>query len=128
MHRRIIPDIVEGIKICHVASTSTVFEAATMMELHNIGALAVTDDSGKIVGIVTERDFTRRVIGRKLDPQSTQVSNIMSTKPDTLLPDDSAMKAMELMRENNYRHLPVIDEDGRFVAMVSIRDLYEAYA
>lgn len=128
MHRRIIPDIVDGTRVCHVPGSSTAYEAARAMELNNVGALAVTDRSARIVGIVTERDIVRRVVGRKRDPQTTSVVDVMSANPDTLSPDDSAMKAMEMMQDNNYRHLPVVDEDGRFVAMVSIRDLYEAYA
>ncbi len=128
MHRRIIPDIVAGIKICHVPGRSTAYEVARLMEEHNVGALAVTEGEGRIIGIVTERDLARRVIGGKLDPERTPVSEIMSADPDTLSPDDSAMKAMEMMQDKHYRHMPVVDDSGRFVAMVSIRDLYEVYA
>ena len=132
MHLKIIPHIVEeplpegAGKLCQLPGESTAFEAARQMFECNVAAIAITDEAGELHGIVTERDLTRRVLGQGLDPRKTPLTEIMTRKPDTLSPDDTALSALELMRERAYRHLPVIDDDGRVVAMVSIRNLYAA--
>lgn len=126
MKHWIIPDIVTDQQICQMPKMGTVYEAARQMTECNVAALAVTDENGKLEGIVTERDLTRRVIGKTLDPRKVILEEIMTRKPDTLSPKDTAFSALELMREHRYRHLPVVDEDGQIVGMVSIRDLYRA--
>ncbi len=125
MRLRIIPDIVEDQKIRGLSEQSTIREAAKQMADNDIAAIVVTDDGGKLLGIVTERDMTRRIIARGWDPDKVTVGEIMTRNPDTLAPGDSAQDALELMRTRKYRHLPVVD-DGHVVGMVSIRDLYAA--
>ena len=125
MHRKIIPDVVPRRDIRAVTEKDTVLDCAkTMKDLH-VAAMIVVDGAGKLIGIVTERDMVQRVLAKGLDPKSTTMADIMTRNPDTLKPDDSASDALELMRSRNFRHLPVA-EDGRCVAMVSIRDLYAA--
>ncbi len=125
MHRKIIPDVVPRRDIRAVTEKDTVLDCAkTMKELH-VAAMIVVDGAGKLIGIVTERDMVQRVLAKGLDPKATTMADIMTRNPDTLKPDDSAADALELMRSRNFRHLPVA-EDGRCVAMVSIRDLYAA--
>ncbi len=125
MHRKIIPDVVPRRDIRAVTEKDTVLDCAkTMKDLH-VAAMIVVDDAGKLIGIVTERDMVQRVLAKGLDPKTTTMADIMTRNPDTLKPDDSAADALELMRSRNFRHLPVA-EDGRCVAMVSIRDLYAA--
>ncbi|MGH6661839.1 MAG: CBS domain-containing protein [Rhodospirillales bacterium] len=125
MQRKIMPDIVKRQTISSLKSENTAHEAATMMLKANIGAVVVLDKQGRLTGIVTERDMTRRVVAKGLDPNKTQLADIMTKNPDTLSPDDSAFDALELMQARNYRHLPVV-EDGKCVGMVSVRDLYAA--
>ena len=125
MRLRIIPDIVNDQKLCVLSKPDTAREAAKQMAEKDIAAIVVTDDGGKLLGIVTERDLTRRVIAGNRDADKTTVGEIMTGNPDTLAPRDSALDALELMRTRKYRHLPVVD-DGRVVGMVSIRDLYAA--
>ena len=125
MQRKIMPDIVKRQKISSLKSDNTVLEAATMMVKANIGAVVVLDGKDRLIGIVTERDMTRRLVAKGLDAKKTQLSEIMTKNPDTLAPDDSAFDALELMQARNYRHLPVV-EDGKCVGMVSVRDLYAA--
>lgn len=124
MRRSIIPDIVNNQEVFSLTEATTVHEAACRMVERNVAALVVVDDGGKLAGIVTERDMTRRVLAKGLDAKATPVRDIMTKDPDTLAPDDSALEALELMRTRRYRHLPVA-EDGTVVGMVSIRDLYE---
>lgn len=123
MQRKIVPNIVERINVASVVVDDTVFDAAKIMAEKHIAALVVVDAQGNLIGIVTERDMTQRVIAAGLDGKSTPVADIMTKNPDTLSPDDSAGDALELMQTRNYRHLPVT-EDGKCIAIVSIRDLY----
>lgn len=125
MRLRIIPDIVNDQKLCVLSKQNTAREAAKQMTENNIAAIVVTDDGGTLLGIVTERDLTRRIIAGNLDADKVTVGEIMTGNPDTLAPRDSALDALELMGTRKYRHLPVVD-DGRVVGMVSIRDLYAA--
>ncbi len=125
MQLTIIPDIVSEQTIHGLPKSSTALEAAKEMTKSNIGAIVVVDDDGKLAGIVTERDMTRRVLAAELDPKTATLGEIMTGNPDTLSPQDSALDALELMRVREYRHLPVVDGD-RTVGMVSVRDLYSA--
>jgi len=93
-----------------------------MAEKH-IAALVVVDADGNLIGILTERDLTQRVLAEGLDPNEITVGEVMTDNPDTLSADDSARDALELMQSRKYRHLPVT-EDGKCIAVVSIRDLY----
>lgn len=125
MDRKIIPDIVSRQVISSLKSDNTVFEAASLMVKANVAAIIVVDDKDRLTGIITERDVTRRVVAKGLDPKEVPIAKVMSAKPDTLAPDDSAVDALELMQARHFRHLPVV-EDGKCVAMVSIRDLFMA--
>lgn len=123
MQRKIIPDIVERLNIARVTTDDTIHASAKVMADKHIAALIVVDDDDNIIGIMTERDLTQKVLAAGLDGKTTKVGDIMTTNPDTLAPDDSAMDALELMQTRGYRHLPVA-EDGKCVSIVSIRDLY----
>lgn len=132
MDRKIIPDLVESERpardgrVCDMPQEGTACEAARKMVECNVAAIAVTDEGGKLIGIVTERDLTRRVMARGLDPVKTILAEIMTENPDTLRPDDTSSDALDLMNANHCRHMPVVDDRGRVVAMVSIRHLYKA--
>ena len=125
MQRKIFPDVVKRQAISSLKPQNTAFEAASMMVKANVGAVVILDAKGDLTGIVTERDLTRRVVAKGLDPKETSLADIMTKNPDTLSPDDSANDALELMQARNYRHLPVV-ENGKCVGMVSVRDLYAA--
>ena len=125
MQRKIMPDIIKQQVVSSLNQDSTVFEAATLMTSANIAAVIVIDGNSKLTGIITERDLTRRVVAKGLDPKDTPIAAVMTANPDTLSPDDSAGDALELMQSRHFRHLPVVDGD-KCVGMVSIRDLYKA--
>ncbi|MDP6927641.1 MAG: CBS domain-containing protein [Rhodospirillales bacterium] len=124
MTGKIIPDIVENQTLHTLSKSSTTLEAANLMATNRISAILVTE-SDKLVGIVTERDLTAKVLAGKLNPESAALADIMTANPDVLDPSDSPISALELMRLRGYRHLPVV-EDGCPVGIVSIRDLYAA--
>ncbi|MSO71942.1 MAG: CBS domain-containing protein [Alphaproteobacteria bacterium] len=125
MHRRIVPDIVSNQSLSTVQATMTVRDAAREMAAKRIGALMITDQ-GRLSGIFTERDVMTKVVAAGRDPDTTTLAEVMTRDPDTVRPDSLALKALEMMRESGYRHLPVVEADGRIVAIVSIRDLYFA--
>ncbi|MBE0529702.1 MAG: CBS domain-containing protein [Rhodospirillales bacterium] len=124
MMRRIIPDVVKDQSIHTLPPDSTALEAAKMMANRDVGAILVVGKDGRLAGILTERDITRRIVANGLDPKKATVAEIMTHNPDTLSPDNTEAEALEIMRVRRYRHLPVT-VDGKAVAMVSVRDLYE---
>ena len=123
MHRKIIPDIVQRQNIASVKVDDTIYKCAQIMADAHIAALIVVDDDGILIGIITERDLTQQVLAAGLDGKTTKVGDVMTANPDVLVPEDSAMDALELMQTRGYRHLPVV-ENGKCVSMVSSRDLY----
>jgi CBS domain-containing protein/uncharacterized protein (DUF2267 family) len=98
-----------------------VLEAARAIENNNIGAVVV-QDRGAVVGIVTDRDLTVRVVGQGLDPKTTPLADVMTTPVLTLSPRDSQSDAVQLMQERNVRRIPLV-EGKRFVGMVTLDDL-----
>lgn len=119
---RIIPDIIERGAVEAVSSSSSVHQAARCMAERDLGALPVNDENGNLVGVLTDGDITRRVTAAGLDPTETPVERVMTARPDTLMPDDSASDALELMRARSLIYIPVVD-DGHMVGMVSVLDL-----
>jgi CBS domain-containing protein len=125
MHRRIIPGVIDGEQtLCTLPPDATVKAAADLMAQRRIGAIMVIAD-GRLRGIVTERDIVYRVVAKDLPAQTTQLGAVMTTEPETLAPDDTAMTALQRMQTGRYRHLPVLRGD-EVCGMVSIRDIYEA--
>lgn len=125
MRPKIVPDVVSPSHVLSLAPAASVREAARMMAEYNVAALLVTDNE-HLLGIITERDISARVVAAGLPPDTTPVHQVMTPEPRWLAPDDSISEALELMRRHSFRHLPVLDDHGRPVAMVSVRDLYAA--
>jgi CBS domain-containing protein len=100
-----------------------VVEAAVAMEASDLGSLGVVEGMA-LVGVVTERDI-RRVVAEGLSPD-TPVSSVMSGDPDTFDPDLDVWDAAAWITESGYRHLPVMDDEGTLLGVVSIRDLLKA--
>lgn len=124
MQITIVPDIIKDRELVAMNPAATARAAARMMMEANTAAVVVLDGDN-LVGIVTERDLTRRILAAAVDPETTTLDAIMTRDPDVLAPSDSALDALELMRAKHYRHVPVV-EAGKVVGMVSIRDLYDA--
>jgi CBS domain-containing protein len=107
--------------IISVTPATTVLEAVTLMSDTDISALMVLD--GEVVaGIITERDFVRRVARLERSSYATTVGDVMTRNLITVGPLDHSRFCMQLMIEKNLRHLPVL-EDGKLVGLLSIRDL-----
>jgi CBS domain-containing protein/uncharacterized protein (DUF2267 family) len=101
--------------------SASALEAARALENNNIGAVVV-QQSGTVMGIVTDRDLTGRVVGQGRDPKTTTVGEIMSSPAVTLSPSDSQTDAIQLMRARRIRRVPLA-EGGRAVGIVTLDDL-----
>ena len=98
----------------------SVVAAARLMKQHNIGALLVLDGT-RLIGIFTERDALFRVLAAGLDPDATKLGDVMTRQPQTIHPDEPFLRALRVMHEGKFRHLPVVEYD-RPLGMVSVRD------
>ena len=104
-----------------VTPETTVFDAIRLMADKNIGALLVLAD-GQLLGIFTERDYTRKIALQGKSSRDTRVREVASEKVRTVTPNDSLEDCMRLMTENRVRHLPVVVA-GKVTGIVSIGDL-----
>jgi len=114
----------KGHKVWSVAPTTTVYEALELMADKGIGALVVLDGSG-IAGLVSERDYARKVILEGRSSRDTPVADIMTRAVLYTTPEQSVTDCMSVMTERKFRHLPVLD-GGTLVGMISIGDLVKA--
>ncbi|MDQ3680066.1 MAG: CBS domain-containing protein [Actinomycetota bacterium] len=103
------------------ANHSTVLEAARLMRDGNVGSVIVTDDEA-VCGILTDRDIVVRAVAEGRDPQQLEVAEICSPELTTVAPGDSVGDALQVMREQALRRVPVV-EDAKAVGMVSLGDL-----
>jgi len=101
-----------------ITPTATVFEALELLAEHNIGATVVVEE-GNLVGIVSERDYARKVILAGMSSRETLVRDIMTPNPSTISIDQTVDDCMKIMTEGGFRHLPVLD-DGELAGIVSI--------
>lgn len=105
-----------------VAPSDTVFHALTVMAQHEVGALLVLDGE-QLVGIFSERDYARKIILQGKTSKETLVREIMSDRVAYVTPNSTLDECMALMTEKRFRHLPVLDDAGGVVGMISIGDL-----
>ena len=111
----------KGSQIWSLPPTASVYDAIATMAEKQVGALPIVD--GKtLIGIVSERDYARKVILQGRSSKDTPVTDIMSSPVVTVTPSHTVEQCMHLVTEKRIRHLPVV-EDGRLVGMVSIGDL-----
>jgi len=104
-----------------IAPGDSVYDALRLMADRNIGALLVVEE-GKIVGILTERDYARKVVLMDRSSKQTTIREVMTSSVMYVRPDQTNEECMALMTDNRLRHLPVID-NGRLLGVVSIGDL-----
>ena len=111
--------------LCTVAPDATVFDALHILAKNEIGALAVIDDQGKLMGIVSERDYTRKVALQGKNSRDAKVADIMTREVLVVNPKTRARECMAMMSSQKIRHLPVVDGDT-LLGVLSIRDLLDA--
>src|SRR4029077_19648287 len=108
-------------EIFSVSPETTVHDAVAMMDEKNVGALLVMKDD-KLVGMLSERDYTRKVMLRGKKSSDTKVSEIMSTNLTVAHPNEGVDECLRAMTDKRFRHLPVLD-GGKVIGVVSIGDL-----
>ena len=111
----------KGITVWSIAPEATVFDAIKLMAHKNVGALLVMDGE-KLVGVITERDYTRKVAIKGKSSKETAVREIISANVLSVTPHHSVEDCMKLMTENRIRHLPVL-EGEKVLGIISIGDL-----
>ncbi len=111
----------QGSAVWSISPDATVFEAIQLMADKNVGALPVVDNS-RLIGIISERDYTRKVILKGLSSKDTPVRDIMTREVLTASPSDTIADCVRLITEKQVRHLPVL-EGTKIIGIVSIRDV-----
>jgi CBS domain-containing protein len=107
----------------HVHPDLTVYEALQLLAQHEVGALMVME-GGKLVGVLSERDYTRKVALQGRNSKEARVRDIMTTRVIRVGPRTGTKECMALMSEHRIRHLPVVDGDT-VLGMISIRDILD---
>ena len=113
----------QGGTLWHVRPGDTVYGALELLAQYEVGALVVMD-AGCLVGVLSERDYTRKVALQGRSSRDTLVSDIMTRNVFTVAPKTTTTEAMALMSEKKVRHLPVV-EGGTVLGMISIRDIMD---
>ena len=114
----------KGNDIWHIAPDDSVLDAVKMMAEKGVGALLVMNDAN-LVGIVSERDYARKVILKGRSSKKTPVKDIMTAEIISARPEQPVEECMVLMTENRIRHLPIL-QDEKVVGVLSIGDLVKA--
>jgi CBS domain-containing protein len=114
----------KGADVFSVEPQESVLRAIEVMANRHVGALLVMSQ-GSLIGIISERDYARKVILKNRSSHDTPVSDIMTSPAVSVTPDDTVHRCMQLMTEGRFRHLPVV-KGGRVVGMLSIGDLVKA--
>ena len=114
----------KGSNVYSVAEDITVYEALKIMGEKNVGALLVMQDD-HLKGIISERDYARKIVLKGKSSNETTVREIMTEKVITVLPEDDIEKCMELMSGRKIRHLPVMKDD-KVLGVISITDVVTA--
>ena len=107
----------------HVRPDDSVYAALQLLAQHEVGALVVMD-GGRLVGIVSERDYTRKIALQGRNSKETRVADIMTAQVLTVTPQTGTRACMALMSEKKIRHLPVVD-GTTVLGMISIRDIMD---
>ena len=104
-------------------ANESVWEAAERMHQRAVGTLVVVDHDQRPVGIVTDRDLVERVLALRKDPNVTAVVDIMTPDPKTMTEQGAIESALSLMSSGGFRRLPVVDEDGKLIGLMSLDDV-----
>lgn len=121
MVRHIVPDIVNNQDLLTVPETASVCEATRAMAGRRVRSVLVLDGDGALAGIFTGTDLIRAV-SAGMDLDATPVSAAMTRDPETISAKGSALAALKAMHDGRFRHLPVVDDAGALVGILSRRD------
>ena len=117
----------KGGTVYSTSSDSMVAEAVHKMNQHKLGALVVMDH-GRVIGIFTDRDVLRRIVGEDRNPQTTYVAEVMTHEVICCGPEADIEEIGALMQQRRIRHVPVCDDNGKLFGLISIGDVNAFYA
>ncbi len=112
-------------EVAAVGLDSTVADAINKMLDHHVGAVAIVDSDYRVAGMFTERDVLRKMSLTGLDPNTTLVRQLMTTPVEMATRGTGPGEALSTMLERHFRHLPVADDNGKLLGILSIRNLLE---
>ena len=117
-----VSELVKGQELAQLPIDNTIREAARYMVEHGVGSVLVME-AGELRGIFTERDALRIFVATRRNPDYTRLADVMTGSPETLSPEATPQDAVRRMAAGKFRHMPVVDKDGRVMGVVSQRDL-----
>ena len=112
----------KGRHMVTISSQATVLTAATVMSDNKVGSLLVLDE-GRLIGMLTERDVLQRIVAEQRDPKTTAVAEVMTRDVVCCRPHTDMDEARSVMKHRRIRHLPVLEEGGGVIGLISIGDL-----
>jgi CBS domain-containing protein len=116
------PEFLNKSAVFCLKKSDFVASAIDVMAERNIGSVIIVDANNKVDGIVTERDLLRRVLAKNLDPRSTELSLVMTSDIRAARPEDNVVDWLRIMSNERFRHLPVIDDNGKLINVMSQGD------
>lgn len=119
--------IISGKPVKTISPSSSIQELVNSLKTHQVGALVVSDDGKKISGIVSERDVVRALSGNLDKLEAFQVKDLMTSQVHTCNAETTVEELMKIMTERRIRHIPVVDDRGELVSIVSIGDVVKYY-
>ena len=118
-----VSTIILGKRVETISSSASIHDLVNSLNSHHIGALVVSSDGNKIEGIVSERDVVRAMPGKLDQLIGMHVRDIMTVQVHTCTPEATFAELMKMMTELRIRHVPVVDENGSLLSIVSIGDV-----
>ena len=115
-----------GRRLSTVPVMASVADAVQLMISNEVGAVAVVDDQGIVAGMFTERDLLEKFVLSGREPRQTPVRDLMSPMVEMATEETTPAEALKVMLERHYRHMPVVDERGKVLGILSIRHILEA--
>ena len=122
-----IAALITGKRVETISSSATLHDLVNALNVHHIGALVVSPDGKKIEGIVSERDVVRAMPGKLDEIADMRVRDLMTSEVITCTPTSTVAELMTVMTERRIRHIPVVDESGSLISIVSIGDVVKAH-
>ncbi len=117
-----VPEYIHRKQLLTLAEDAMLIDAIKKMQEFKVGAILITDNNNKLLGIFTERDLLMKVAGFNLNINQTKLSDVMTKEVQTAHVNDEVQECMKRMTEGKFRHLPVIDEQGSLIGIISQGD------
>ena len=122
MARKIIPDVINEQEVARLTGDVSIREAGRYMINHNVGSVLIMEGD-ELKGIFTERDALRICVATRRNPDQTNIADVMTDDLQTISPNATPEEALHKMSEGNFRHMPVVDDNGKVLGVISHRDL-----